>query len=474
MKIRPDMSITKRLSALFALMSFLLLTAVASSLYFALEHKLEMRDQTELLSRVIRIRSYLHAQPSNADLQTLVEHFKDAPMSLKRSIDLILADDQGQILFRSNQQGPDGPTLLHQAIREQTIPNSSWLWQKDDQPSLRTVTVWGKLGDDEQSRHLLISVCMSADETRQILHESALILLLMVLTGTMVAAALGHWVARRGLAPIAAITCAARKINASQLHKRLPQREVPEEFHDLAMAFNGMLARLDEAFQRQSDFSSDLAHELRTPINNLMLQAQIALSQARSKEDYQEILASAMEEYQALSRMIEEMLFLARADNAEAVLQKESINLREEMECITEFYQPLAEDKNQSIQINGQGTIEADKGMLRRAVGNLLTNAIQHSPPSSTISLSLGTNAEQATTLSIANPGEGIAPEHLPRLFDRFYRVDKARTPGQCGSGLGLAIARSIMQLHGGDIHVSSTPGKQTEFVLTFPPNTRA
>lgn len=471
MTSRPIMSITKRLSALFALMSFLLLSAIAGLLYLALEHKLEMGDRAILIERAIRIRGFLHAQPSDTDLSTLVKHFNEAPLSIRRNIDLILADETGQILFQSIPQGPDGASLLRQVIQEQVTPNSTWLWKKEHFPSLRMVTVWGRLGSDEKSRRLLIGMCLSAEETRQILEESAWVLLLMVLTGTLVAAVLGYWVAKRGLAPVAAITRAARKITASELHQRLPPREIPEEFHDLAEAFNGMLARLDEAFQRQSDFSSDLAHELRTPINNLMLQAQIALSQARSPQEYQETLASAMEDYQALSRMIEEMLFLARAENAEAVLQKESLDLRAEAECVVEFCQALAEDRNLAIQINGQASVEADKGMLRRAIGNLLTNAIQHSPEGGTITLSLATTPEYATTLSISNPGAGIAPEDLPRLFDRFYRVDKARTSGVCGSGLGLAIVRSIMQLHGGDIHVSSIPGEQTEFVLTFPAN---
>ncbi|MDR3413458.1 MAG: heavy metal sensor histidine kinase [Formivibrio sp.] len=469
MKIRPSISITKRLSGLFALMTFLLLTTIGCSLYLALVHKLEMRDQTELLRRVRVVREYLHNLKTDNDLQDMNRRWENALTSGRRTVHLVLADETGKILFQSTKVCPDGPTLLKRVVQESITPNSSWIWSPNDDQSLRLVAVWGRMGPEDDGRRILIGLALSTEETQQILQESALLLLLMVVMGTVVAAGLGYWVARRGLAPVASITLAAQKITANHLNRRLPAREVPKEFYELGKAFNGMLARLDEAFQKQSDLSSDLAHELRTPINSLMLQAQVALSQVRTADEYQEVLDCAVEEYQNLSRMIEEMLFLARADNAEAVLQKETLDLRAEAECVNEFYQVLVEDRGLSVEVAGQAVIEADKGLLRRALGNLVANAIQHTPAGGSIQIKITQTGEKAATLTIVNPGEGIAEEHLPRIFDRFYRIDKIRTPGQCGTGLGLAIVRSIMHLHGGDIQVSSIPGEETQFVLTFP-----
>ncbi|MBS1156999.1 MAG: histidine kinase [Proteobacteria bacterium] len=468
-KIRPGVSITKRLSILFALMTFLLLAAIGSSLYFALVHKLERRDQDELISRIHVVRAYLRNLQSDDDLQTMNRQWENALTSGSRTVHLVLADEQGKTLFRSTSLSPDGPALLKRVLEEKTAPTSSWVWEQDSKEFVRMVTVWGRLGEGESARPILIGLCLSANETKQTLRECAYILLLTVVLGTLVAAGLGNWVVRRGLAPVAAITRAAREITASRLHQRLPQREVPEEFYELAKAFNGMLARLDEAFQKQSDLSSDLAHELRTPLNSLMLQAQVALAQARTMSEYKEILESAVEDYQGLSRMIEEMLFLARADNAEAILQKETIDVREEVECVSEFYQVLADEQGLCVEVAGQAVIHADKGLLRRALGNLIANAIQHTPPGGKIWVELKQAGTKAVTITIGNPGPGIAAEHLPRLFDRFYSVDKARTPGKRGTGLGLAIVRSIMQLHGGDIEVKSLPSVKTEFVLTFP-----
>jgi len=175
-----------------------------------------------------------------------------------------------------------------------------------------------------------------------------------------------------------------------------------------------------------------------------------------------------MEEYQSLSRMIEEMLFIARADNAEAVLQREKINLREEADCVAEFYQVLADDHGLVVEVAGQAVIDADKGLLWRALGNLIANAIQNTPAGGKVRIEVMQTGAKSATVTIANPGQGIAAEHLPHLFDRFYCIDKARTPGKNGTGLGLAIVHSIMQLHGGRIRVNSIPGEKTEFVLVF------
>lgn len=467
-QFRPGTSITKRLSALFALMSFLLLFTIGWLLYLALADRLEKRDQTELTGRIHQLRERLFTLHNEAELCAMGQQWESSLNSSHRTVHLVLANQQGRILFQSTALSPDGPSLLKQILQE-TKPYSSRLWQTQGKSPQRVITVWGWLGDGQTGRRILIGLFLSTTETRQILNEFAALLLLTICTGTLVAALLGYWVAQRGMAPAIAITHFAQKITAERLHQvLLPQSEVPKEFYELGSAFNQMLMRLDEAFQKQSDFSSDLAHELRTPINSLMLQAQVGLSQPRTPAEYQDILASAVEEYQGLSRMIEEMLFLARAENAEMVLNKEILDLREQTDCVVEFYQVLAEEHSVTFVVTGQAQAYADKGMLRRALNNLLANAIQHTPSHGEIHISIMQAADHTASIQIANPGPGIAPEHLPRLFDRFYRIDKARTCGQ-NTGLGLAIVRSIMLLHGGEVTVDSQPDSETRFTLDFP-----
>jgi len=266
------------------------------------------------------------------------------------------------------------------------------------------------------------------------------------------------WIAvRRGLAPLQTIRQGAAGVTANRLDYRLKADAVPLELAELAETLNAMLARLEESFRRLTDFSSDLAHELRTPVSNLMTQTQVALSKARSADEYRDVLASNTEEYERLSRMIADMLFLAQADNGLIVLRRESIDLAAEVNTLFEFFDALAEEKALHLSLTGNGHVSGDRLMLRRALANLLSNAIRHTPLNGDIGVRIAV-ADDATTLSIANTGEGIPPEHLTRIFDRFYRADPSRHRDGEGAGLGLAITRSIIRAHGGEIDVYSGP----------------
>lgn len=259
----------------------------------------------------------------------------------------------------------------------------------------------------------------------------------------------------------------AEGITANRLDTRLPAESVPVELADLAHTLNAMLARLEESFHRLSDFSSDLAHELRTPVSNLLTQTHVALSKSRSAEEYREVLASNSEEFERLSRMIADMLFLAKADNLLIVPSREQVDLQAEVESLLEFYDVLAEEKNIRISCHGQALLEGDRLMLRRAIGNVLSNAIRHTPDGGYIHIELEQVADKSVSLSIENSGETIPAEHLPRLFDRFYRADPSRHREGEGAGLGLAITRSIMRAHGGEVSVASAQGA-TVFVFRF------
>ena len=259
----------------------------------------------------------------------------------------------------------------------------------------------------------------------------------------------------------------AESITAQRLNARLEVDAVPVELADLAETLNAMLARLEDSFRRLSDFSSDLAHEFRTPISNLMTQTQVTLARPRSAAEYSEVLASNIEEYERLSRMIADMLFIAKADEGQIVPSQERLCLGELMADLVEFHRLVAEEKGVVLTHEGDGAMRGDPLMIRRAVGNLLSNAIRHTPPGGRVTASILHEDSGSVVIAIANTGETVPAEHLPRLFDRFYRVDPSRTGEGSQSGLGLAIVKSIVEAHGGRVSVGSANGV-TSFRLLF------
>ncbi|MCF8212122.1 MAG: heavy metal sensor histidine kinase, partial [Rhodoferax sp.] len=283
---------------------------------------------------------------------------------------------------------------------------------------------------------------------------------------------LGWFAASRGLAPLHAMRARASEVNAQRLHERLATDAVPAELADLATTLNAMLARLEDAFQRLSDFSSDIAHELRTPVSNLMTQTQVSLARTRDATSYRNILESNAEEFERLARMISDMLFLAKAESALATehmsSQREPVNLAQEVANLFEYYEALAEEKNITLQQSGHGQILGNRLMLRRAVSNLLSNALRYTAAGGTILVTLRATQGQLE-LAVENPGETIATQHLPRLFERFYRADPSRhhAAGE-GTGLGLAITQAIVHAHQGQVSVTSQQGC-TRFTLRLP-----
>lgn len=240
------------------------------------------------------------------------------------------------------------------------------------------------------------------------------------------------------------------------------------ELRELEQAFNGMLARLDESFTRLSQFSANLAHDMRTPLTNLLAAAQVALSQRRSAEDYRDVIESSVDEYQRLSRMIEDMLFLARSDQADALLSFRSFDAVAEAERVAGYYETVAEDAQVKIEVMGEGKVRADLLLFQRALSNLLSNALVQAPQGSTIAIDCKEEPD-STTLSVSDSGAGIEARHLERIFERFYRVDPARHRSASGTGLGLAIVKSILNSHGGQCGCESRPHVRTRFWLRFP-----
>ena len=251
----------------------------------------------------------------------------------------------------------------------------------------------------------------------------------------------------------------AEGISAQHLSERLEVEHTPTELKSLAIAFNAMLDRLESALEKLSDFSSDLAHEIRTPINNLMTQTQVCLARKRDTSTYQEVLFSNLEELERLARMVSDMLFLAKAEHGLKLQNLQNIDLVKEVTALFDFYDALAAEKNMTLQQTGSGNVKGDPAMLRRALSNLLSNAVKYGNKNSTIRIKLQQNLDN-TIFSIENEGPEISPEQLSRLFDRFYRTDASRQRTEEGTGLGLAITKSILDMLGATIQAESLNGR--------------
>lgn len=271
---------------------------------------------------------------------------------------------------------------------------------------------------------------------------------------------LATWFAvQRGHAPLHRVSGIIRSITSDDLSTRLRAEDVPIELSELVASFNDMLGRMADVFQRLSNFSADIAHELRTPITNLTTQTQVALSRARGVEEYREVLYSSLEEYDRMASMIGDMLWLAKTDSGLVKPAFVELDLAAEITTVFEYFEVLAEDGGVALRLQGQcQRVRGDREMLRRAFGNLLSNAIRHAPRGEMVTVRLSSSADRATVV-VENPGSTIPPEHLPRVFDRFYRVDASRQRRGEGAGLGLAIVKSIVAMHGGCVSARSENG---------------
>jgi len=293
------------------------------------------------------------------------------------------------------------------------------------------------------------------------------ILVLVVLSGSILASILiAISVTRRGLRPLEEMKRSLERIGPTHLNERVASANWPRELQPLAIAFDEMLKRLDESFTRLSQFSADLAHELRTPIANMLGEAQVALSRDRSSAEYRETIESTIGECERLSGIVDNLLFVARADAAREPVARKRFDARAAVEKIAAFYQAIAEDHHVAINCKGEGQISADPALFERAVGNLVDNALRFTPENGSIQIAVA-ELPRDFEVAVSDDGPGIAPEHLPRVFDRFYRAEPSR--GSDGAGLGLALVKSIVDLHGGTAEIRSNVGRGTTVSLTFP-----
>ncbi len=281
----------------------------------------------------------------------------------------------------------------------------------------------------------------------------------------------GYRIARHGIRPVEQIAATARRITSTNLRERIGSEGYPSELASLAETFNEMLERLEESFERISRFSADIAHDLRTPVNNIRGEAEVALSRSRTAEEYRDVLESSLEEAVRLSELIGDLLFLARAESPLTELHRQNVDIGELLTTVRDYYEASASDAGIALVIR-DGTeplnAELDRSLMLRAVSNLVSNAIAHTPAGGTVALT-ATNEDAAICIEVYDTGVGIPAEALPRVFGRFFRVDPSRSKTSGGTGLGLAIVQSILTLHSGSAEITSQLGRGTRVTLRMP-----
>jgi two-component system, OmpR family, heavy metal sensor histidine kinase CusS len=281
----------------------------------------------------------------------------------------------------------------------------------------------------------------------------------------------GYRIARHGIRPVEEIAATARRITSTNLRERIESAGYPSELGSLAGTFNEMLDRLEESFERISRFSADIAHDLRTPVNNIRGEVEVALARLRTPDEYRDVLESSLEEAIRLSELIGDLLFLARAESPLTELHRQNVNIGELLTTVRDYYEASATDVGISLVVNDGAELlstELDRSLMLRAASNLVSNAIAHTPPGGTVTLA-ATNDDASIRIEISDSGVGIPAEALPRVFDRFFRVDPSRSKTSGNTGLGLAIVQSILALHGGSAEIASQFGRGTRVTLCVP-----
>lgn len=292
-------------------------------------------------------------------------------------------------------------------------------------------------------------------------HAFRSVLLASISGGVLLVALIGYLVTNLGLVPLKRLSREAHALSPSALSQRLVMTHLPTELSDLAQSFNGALDRLEAAYEQLESFNADVTHELRTPLTNLIGQTQVALSRERSAPELVEVLHSNLEDLERLRAIINDMLFLARANMGERPQHLSRTSLAVEVGKSVEFLDFLMEEADVRVHVQGDVQAPIESSLFRRAVTNLLHNAIRHSQPGSEICIDITADAKQAS-ISVSNPGPEIPIEHIGRLFDRFYRVDTARTNSGESHGLGLAIVKAIAAMHAGKVFAVSRDGITT------------
>jgi len=456
-------SLITRLALALALLTFMAAGAIGFLLYDRLAAQLSARDDTALITRIDQIRTLLRDEDAMELIGTKPQLF--ANMLGNQEAMLVVKYPGQKPLLEINPARAKVPELVPVPAHESLVLKDVQHSREVNNVPFIVTSALAKTTDPNREVEVISGRVMT-ERTRMLIDYRNRVILMAVCAG-LVSALLAFVLARRALAPIGHLAAQAASIGVRSLSRRIDTEQAPRELLPLIDSFNGMLGRLETGFAQLSQVSADMAHDLRTPVNNMLGQIEVGLGQHRSTEYYEKLLGSNFEELQRLSRMTDSMLFLARAEHADHAIERRTLALHEELELVCEYFEGPAEDRHVRVVRQGEGTVWADPNLLRRALANLMANAVRYADEGSDIVLNAVQGAN-GTTFTVENRGPTIAPGHLGRIFDRFYRADAARSGSAESSGLGLSIVRSIMSLHQGSWNASSENGV-TRFSIFFP-----
>lgn len=494
-------SLSARLTLLFALLTAGLLSVAGLVIGAAVARHFEELDRHELATKHALLAHVLTRADAAGAAGTMGTAADVLDVRLRRLDDALIGDTQSAVVLRDEHGGiryarhPDvlaqAPALpAHRATETAAAPADG---QHGDSHGVMALPRWAWEGREflgsVSAAHVpgagsgapwRFAVALDVSHHAAFLAVVRARLALGVVLGSVLAAGLAWLVSYKGLMPLRRVADTARGLSAQRLGERFAAGAAPAEVRDAVDGFNAMLDRLESEFRRLADYSADIAHELRTPISNLMTHTTVALSRSRSTEEYRAVLASNLEEYEHIARTVGDMLFLAQADEGRLPRDSQPVCLADEARALAEFYEALAESQDVRIEVKEDGAEGADRAvagdrlMLRRAMANLLSNAVRHARPGSTVTLRIDATAARSDApaglrFSIANQGDTIPATELARIFERFHRAggEQRRLQGT-GAGLGLAITRSIAAAHGGTVGARSQHG-ETVFELWLP-----
>jgi heavy metal sensor kinase len=452
-------SIRMRLTLWYSLILALSLSLFGGGAYFAMRHSIYDTVDTELRQRVGGIRGIISENAPRGGTE-LDEEFHEFAAGQGEKARLRVVDATGHVLFAS--PGMESPTSREISGKAQHAFNDK-IGREHFRVLRDTIEAAGNRYE--------VTVAASTKELGEALERFRKVLYLAVPFFLLLAALGGYWMSRRALAPVDEITQSARKIGAQNLAMRLAVPQTGDELERLAGTLNEMLSRLDAAFQRITQFTADASHELRTPVSVMRTSAELTLRKPRTESEYREALSQILAETEKVSRLIEQLLLLARADSASTTIPFGRTNLNDILEKVWRQASMLAESKSLRSERHIPPVpvwVHGDPASLERLFLILLDNAVKYTPDGGRIELRLASDDGFAVT-EIRDTGIGISPDDVPHIFDRFYRADRARSRESGGTGLGLAIGRWIADAHGGKIRVQSEPSKGTSFEVLLP-----
>jgi two-component system, OmpR family, heavy metal sensor histidine kinase CusS len=451
-------SIAFQLIVLFTLAAALLLACGLGIFYSIVVRHALAEDNAVLTDKMLALSTDLRENGPEAFAGELRAH----PAGEHTPYSIRMLDSQGRTVAETPGMDRLTPTQIFPTARE---PEDALRNRQDYRIAAKLFSL---VAFNEHSNGQTFTLQMAQDRSsdEKVERTFAVLFVVVLLGGVLASSLIAVIVTRRGLQPLRQMAQSLGRIGPEQLKERIGSEGWPRELQPLATAFDQMLTRLDDSFTRLSQFSADLAHELRTPIANMLGEAQVALTRDRTAVEYRETIESAVAECERLSRIVDNLLFVARVDAAREPIACKWFDAGAAAKKIAAFYQTAADDHHVTISCSGNGQVYADPDLFERAVGNLLDNALRFTAEHGSIRVAVSRHNSDFE-VAVSDNGSGIGAEHLPRVFDRFYRAESSR--GSDGAGLGLALVKSIVDLHSGSAVIESNPGRGTTVKLIFP-----